>query len=151
MADFNLRFAVAASSGEDAQRPLLHSARELDLLLAEQEERTLSKNLTVQYRNVAYQLRHDGPGHRLRGAKETVCDLADGEVVLLREGRELPYTTYRKGERPPPVEDEKTLNEQVDRALEKQQRKSSTPAPDHPWRKAVARAAARTANSSAAP
>ena len=123
----------------------------MDLLLAEQEERTLSKNLTLQYRNVAYQLRHAGPGYRLRGAKVTVCDLANGEVVLLREGRELPYTTYRKGERPPPVEDEKTLNERVDNALEKQQRKRAKPAPDHPWRKAMARAAARTANSPAAP
>ena len=110
MADFNARFAVTPSSAEDAHRPLLHSPRALDLLLAEQEERTLSKNLTLQYRNVAYQLRHAGPGYRLRGAKVTVCDLANGEVVLLREGRELPYTTYRKGERPPPVEDEKTLN-----------------------------------------
>ena len=150
MADFNARFAVTPSSAEDAHRPLLHSPRALDLLLAEQEERTLSKNLTLQYRNVAYQLRHAGPGYRLRGAKVTVCDLANGEVVLLREGRELPYTTYRKGERPPPVEDEKTLNERVDSALEKQQRKSAKPAPDHPWRKAMARAAARTANSPAA-
>ncbi len=108
--------------------------RALDLLLSEQEERTLSKNLTLQYRNIAYQIRYDGPGYRLRGAKVTVCALAHGEVVLLREGRELPYTTYRKGERPPPVADEKTLNERVDGALEKQQRQRSKPAPDHPWR-----------------
>ena len=128
MADFNRRFAVAPSSGEDAHRPLMHRPRELDLLLAEQEERTLSKNLTAQYRNVAYQLQHPGPGYRLRGAKVTVCALADGEVVLLREGRELPYTTYRKGERPPPVADEKTLNERVDGALEKQQRQRAKPA-----------------------
>jgi hypothetical protein len=151
MADFNSRFAVAPSSAEDAHRPLLHRARELDLLLAEQEERTLSKNLIVQYHNVAYQLQHPGPGYRLRGAKVTVCALADGEVVLLREGRELPYTTYRKGERPPPVEDEKTLNERVDAALEKQQRQRAKPAPDHPWRQAGAMAAARTATSSAGP
>ncbi|MBP6583261.1 MAG: ISNCY family transposase [Chromatiaceae bacterium] len=145
IADFNPRFAVAPSSEEDAHRPLAHPPRALDLLLAEQEERTLSKNLTLQYRNVAYQLRHNGPGYRLRGAKVTVCDLANGEVVLLREGRELPYTTYRKGERPPPVADEKTLNERVDRALEKQQQQRSKPAPDHPWRMAAAMAAARTA------
>lgn len=151
MADFNARFTVAPSSAEDAHRPLLHRARELDLLLSEQEERTLSKNLIVQYHNVAYQLRHDGPGHRLRGAKVTVCALADGEVVLLREGRELPYTTYGKGERPSPVEDEKTLNARVDRALEKQQRERSKPAPDHPWRQAVARAATRTVTSPVAP
>ena len=151
MADFNPRFAVAPSSEEDAHRPLLHSPRELDLLLSEQEERTLSKNLTVQYRNVAYQIRHDGPGYRLRGAKVTVCGLANGEVVLLREGRELPYTTYRKGERPPPVEDEKTLNERVDAALAKQSSKPSKPAPDHPWRKEAAMAAARAGASPAAP
>lgn len=64
MADFNPRFAVMPSSGEDAHRPLLHSARELDLLVSEQEERTLSKNLTPQYHKVAYQLRHDGSRHR---------------------------------------------------------------------------------------
>ena len=151
MADFNARFAVTPSSAEDAHRPLLHSPRALDLLLAEQEERTLSKNLIVQYRNVAYQLRHAGPGYRLRGAKVTVCALANGEVVLLREGRELPYTTYRKGERPPPVEDEKTLNERVDAALAKQSSPPSKPAPDHPWRQAGARATARTATSPAAP
>ena len=96
-------------------------------------------------------LRHAGPGYRLRGAKVTVCDLASGEVVLLREGRELPYTTYRKGEPPPPVEDEKTLNERVDRALEQQQRPRTKPAPDHPWRQAGAMATARTATSPAAP
>jgi hypothetical protein len=117
MADFNPRFAVAPSSAQDAHRPLLHSPRALDLLLSEQEARTLSKNLTVPYRNIAYQIRHAGSGYRLRGAKVTVCALADGEVALLREGRELPYTTYRKGERPPPVEDEKTLNARVDAAL----------------------------------
>jgi len=131
--------------------PLLHRARELDLLLSAQEERTLSKNLIVQYHNIAYQIRHDGPGHRRRGAKVTVCALTDGEVVLLREGRELPYTTYRTGEQPPPDEDEKTLNERVDGALEKQQRKSSKPALDHPWRQAVAMAAARSATSPATP
>ena len=151
MADFNARFAVTPSSAEDAHRPLLHSPRALDLLLAEQEERTLSKNLIVQYHNVAYQLRHAGPGYRLRGAKVTVCALANGEVVLLREGRELPYTTYRKGERPPPVEDEKTLNERVDAALAKQSSPPSKPAPDHPWRQAVARAATRTVTSPVAP
>lgn len=97
MADFNQRFAVAPSSEEDAHRPLLPTPRELELLLSEQEERTLSKNLSVPYRNVAYQVRHTGPGYRLRGAKVTVCALVNGEVVLLHEGRELPYTTYRKG------------------------------------------------------
>ena len=128
MADFNPRFAVTASAVGDAHRPLAHTPRALDLLLAEQEERTRSKNLTLQYRNIAYQIRYDGPGYRLRGAKVTVCALADGEVVLLREGRELPYTTYRKGERPPPVADEKNLNERVEAALARPQSQTAKPA-----------------------
>lgn len=151
MDDFNRRFAVTPSSAEDAHRPLTHRPRELDLLLSEQEERTLSKNLTVQYRNLVYQLRHHGPGYHLRGAKVRVCALANGEVVLLREGRELPYRTYRKGERPSPLEDEKTVNERVDAALAKQQPKTSKPSPTHPWRQEAAMAVARAGASSAAP
>ncbi|MBP6582401.1 MAG: hypothetical protein KA204_02845, partial [Chromatiaceae bacterium] len=84
------RFAVSPSSDEDAHRSVLHSARALGLLLSEQEAGNLSKNRIVPYRNTAYQVRHQGPGYRLRGAKVTVCALASGEIVLLHEGRELP-------------------------------------------------------------
>jgi transposase len=152
MIDYNRRFAVVPSLDEDAHRPLAHDARELDLLLSEHSERTLSKNLTVQYRNTLYQLRHTGSGYRLRGARITVCALTDGEIVLLREGRELPYTTYRKGERPPPVEDEKTLDDRVDAALTKQRAKPPVkPRADHPWRQAGAIAVAKAASSSTPP
>lgn len=75
----------------------LHSARALDLLLCEHSERTLSKNLTLQYRNTLYQLQHRGAGYHLRGAKVTVCEGDNGEVVLLAAGKELPYTTYTRG------------------------------------------------------
>lgn len=146
MADYNRRFAVAPSCGEDAHRPLGHRPRELDLLLCEHSERTLSKNLTVQYRNTVYQLKHTGPGYHLRGARVTVCELPSGEIVLLRERCELPYSTYRKGERPSLVEDEKTLNQRVDSALAQQASKyPAKPRADHPWRKAGAVAAAQAA------
>jgi hypothetical protein len=120
MADSNRRFAVAPSVAADAHRPLEHGPRELDLRLSEHHARVISKNLAVPYRNVVYPIRHSGPGHRLRQAKVTVCELPDGAVVLLRDGRELPYTIYRKGERPPPPADDKTVNERVDAALAKQ-------------------------------
>lgn len=134
--DYNRRFAVAPSVAQDAHRVLAHSPRELDLLLSEHHERVVSKNLSVQYRNVVYQIRHDSPGYRLRGATLTVCDLPEGEVVLLYDGCELPYATYRKGERPPPIADDKTLNERVDAALAKQRSKTTAkPRADHPWRR----------------
>lgn len=138
MVDYNRRFAIAPSVAQDAHRALAHAPRELDLLLAEHHERVVSKNLAVQYRNVLYQIRHNGPGHHLRQAKVTVCELPDGEVVLLRDGRELPYTTYRKGERPLPPADDKTVNERVDAALAKQPSGAKPkPQADHPWRRSA--------------
>jgi len=134
IADYSRRFAVAPVSSVDAHRPVVHSARELDLLLSDHSARTLSKNLTLQYRNTLYQLQHRGPGYHLRGAKVTVCEGDNGEVVLLYAGKELPYTTYRKGEAPPKTEDEKTLNARVDAAVGRQ---SAKPGPNHPWRKSV--------------
>jgi len=143
IADYNHRFAVAPVSPQDAHRPVVHSARELDVLLCEHSERTLSKNLTLHYRNTLYQLQYRGPGYHLRGAKVTVCERDNGEVVLLYAGKELPYSAYRKGEAPPKPEDEKTLNARVDQAVARQAAKAAAkPSPNHPWRKAAAIAAA---------
>lgn len=50
IADYDRRFAVTPISSADAHRPVVHSARTLDLLLCEHSARTLSKNLTPQYR-----------------------------------------------------------------------------------------------------
>ncbi len=64
----------------------------------------------------------------------TVCALPSGEIALLYEGRELPYTTYHKGEPPTPPADDKTLNARVDAALAKQQG-TAKPSADHLWRR----------------
>jgi len=151
--DYNRRFALAPASDEDAHRPVVHTTRELDLVLCEHSVRTLSKNLTLQYRNTIYQLKHSGPGYHLRGAKVIICELPSGQVVLLYQKRELPYTIYRKGERPWHVEDEKTLNNRVDTALDRQATNPpARPSVDHPWRQAntvaSARATARLVQSS---
>jgi hypothetical protein len=53
--DFNQRFAVAPRSTHDAHRPLLKTDL-LDVILTHQETRSLSKNLTVQYQHVVYQV-----------------------------------------------------------------------------------------------
>jgi hypothetical protein len=135
---------VVPSREEDAHRALAHRPRELDLLLCEHHARVLSKNLTLQFRNVLYQVRHDGPGYRLHGATVTVCTLPSGEIALLYQGRELPYTTYRKGECPAPPADDKTLNARVDAALAKPQG-TSKPRADHPWRRPVRPGAATDA------
>lgn len=124
--DFNRRFAVAPRSTHNAHRPLL-KADHLDLILTHQETRTLSKNLTVQFKHVIYQIQSKRPGYALRNAKVTVCENAKGEVTILYNNKPLSYTIYHKSPRQAEVVDIKTLDRQV--------KIPKPPAPDHPWRR----------------
>jgi len=136
IAMFNKSFAKAPRSDENAHRKVLHSAREIELILADQYERKLSKNLICQYANTLYQIVTSRQKYTLRNARVTVCERATGEVAILYKGKELDYTTFKKGERPATVEDEKTLNNRVDAACKVQARRRRwKPQPDHPWRK----------------
>jgi hypothetical protein len=136
-ADYNRRFAVTPQQGEDAHRPVLHSAAELDLILCLHHQRTLSKNLTLQCRNRLYQVQNQGRGYRLRHTQVTVCEAFDGTVTLLHQGKALDYTCWTKGEAPP-LADDKEINAVVDRAKDRQRRRTPwKPAPDHPWRRPI--------------
>lgn len=124
--DFNRRFAVAPRSTHNAHRPLLNTDN-LDLILTHQETRTLSKNLTVQFKHVIYQIQSKRPGYALRNAKVTVCENAKGEVTILYNNKPLSYTIYHKPTRQAEVVDTKTLDRQV--------KIPQPPAPNHPWRR----------------
>jgi len=138
MAMHNESFAVAPRSQEDAHRKVLHSAREIELILAHQKQRRLSKNLTCQYANSFYQIDSPQQKYTLRNAHVTVCERSTGEIAILHKGKELSYSVFNKAERPSAVEDEKSLNQRVDTACKAQtRRKKWKPGPDHPWRKAV--------------
>lgn len=133
--DYNARFAVPPSSSESAYRSVLHSKEELNLILSLHQTRTLSKNLTLQYKNKQYQLQGEGQGYRLRQAQVTVCEAFDGAVTLLFKGRLLAHKVLAVGEQAIPLADEKTINYQVDQAMTSQSLNTvKKPAPDHPWR-----------------
>jgi transposase len=123
--DFNRRFAVAPRSTQDAHRPL-QPGENLDLILTHQEERTLSKNLTVQAHHVIYQIQSPRPGYALRHAQVTVCENAQGDVTIRYKNQTLAYTIYQKPPRQATVVDPKTLDCHL---------KPPPPAPDHPWRR----------------
>lgn len=129
--DYNRRFAHPPKHPENAHRPVRHDAGELDLIFTLHSERKLSRNLSLQYQNTVYQIQ--GRGRALQQARVTVCAGFDDTITLLYQGKPLAYTVYRKGDTPPPVEDEKTLNQRVETALAKQAR-SSKPKSNHPWR-----------------
>lgn len=124
--DFNRRFAVPPRSSHSAHRPLLKTDN-LDWILTYQETRTLSKNLTAQFKNVIYQIQSNRPGYALRKAKVTVCENVKGDVTILYNDKPLSYTIYQKPTQQSTVVDSKTLNQQL--------RTPTPPAPNHPWRR----------------
>ena len=127
LADFNARFAVSPRSSLDAHRPL-SSHQDLDQILAWQEARTLSKNLTLQFKKVVYQIQTDRPAYALHKAPVTVCQDVHGKVAILYKGKLLAYTLFHKQE----PQAEVVTPKQIDFAL-RNQSKAHKPAPNHPW------------------
>lgn len=130
-ADFNARFAVAPASPLDGHRSL-RPTDNLDRIFTWQETRTLSKNLTLQYRKVVYQIQTPRPGYALRQAQVLVRESPHGEITIEYKGRSLPYTLYHKQERQAEV----VLAKLLDAALAPAPppRQPTRPAADHPWR-----------------
>ena len=124
--DFNRRFAVLPLSSYNAHRPLLPSDN-LDLILTHQETRTLSKNLTLQFNKLIYQVQSKRPGYALRNAQVTVCQNARGEVTILYKNKPLPFSLYLQPPRQAQVVDTKSLNRNL-------RLPQPPPSPDHPWR-----------------
>jgi hypothetical protein len=92
--DFNRRFAVAPRSSHDAHRPLLKTEN-LDFIFTHQKTGTLSKNLTMQSKNVIYQIQSDRPDYALRHAQVMLCENAQGEVTIFYKDTPwpIPFTT----------------------------------------------------------
>ena len=129
MQDFNCRFAVIPRSQHDAHRLLLPQD-DLDQILTWQEIRILSKNLTLQFRKVVYQIQTKRPTYALRKAQVTVCLNAQGEVAILYKNQKIDYTVYHKQSKQSEIVSAKDVDCKVDKI-----RKFHKPAPDHPWRR----------------
>lgn len=126
--DFNRRFAVQPTSQHDAHRPLT-AQDDLARILTWQEHRTLSKNLTVQFENVVYQVQTERPTYAMRNAQVTVCKDVSGNITLLYKEKSLPYTIFYKQAKQAEITETKDLD-----AMLQNKRTAQTPAPNHPWK-----------------
>jgi transposase len=129
MADFNQRFGVPPISQHNAHRSLA-AQDDLTLILTWQEPRTLSKNLTVQFEKIIYQIQTKRSTYAMRQAQVIVCKDACGNITLFYKHKPLPYTVFHKQAHQSEIVDAKDVN----RVLQNQ-RLPHKPAPDHPWRK----------------
>lgn len=143
--DFNQRFAVEARSSVNAHRPLT-AKDELARILTWQETRILSKNLTLQFQKVVYQVQTDRPTYALRKAQVTVCVNVQEDITILYNGKVLPYSIYKQQAKQAEV----VSSKQLDLAL-KAKRLPPKPAPDHPWRRGFATPLSKRRNVTPAP
>ena len=126
MADYNARFAVQPRSSHDAHRSL-GTNEDLERVFNLQEDRILSKNLTLQYKNVVYQIQTSRPSYAMRNAPVTVCEDDQGQIKILYKGQTLAYTIYRKQQRQAEVVSSKAIDQKL--------KKPYKPGKDHPWRR----------------
>ncbi|MBI3737777.1 MAG: ISNCY family transposase [Chloroflexi bacterium] len=137
IADLDARFAAVPRDPEDAHRPLLPKDN-LARILTVQETRVLSKNLTLQYDNVVYQIKTPRPTYALRNAQVLVCENRQGEIAIEYKGKPLTYTVYRQSPHQAEVVASKQIAMKLDGltapAKSAKKRKPSIPPSDHPWR-----------------
>jgi Winged helix-turn helix len=98
MADFNRRFAKTPFSDKDLHRPLTEHD-ELDDVFAWQEERTISRSLTLQYDQVLFILEPNETTLSLARQRVTVYDYPDGRLAIKHKGLSLPYRIFDRRQR----------------------------------------------------
>src|SRR4029078_831622 len=116
IADYNAHFAGAPRPAESAHRPLA-KGEDLERVLTLCERRTLSKNLTLSYNNVIYQIKNNRPHYTMSGAPVEVREKSSGEITIEYKQRALEYTIYCEQEQQQAkVVDAKLLQPAVPRA-----------------------------------
>jgi hypothetical protein len=91
--DCNRRFGRAPQNPHDAHRPL-QDGEDLSRIFSWQEERTMSRNLTVHFKRVTY-LVEPGPSTLPFGGKRVrVHEWDDGRVEIHAGGSPLPYSIF---------------------------------------------------------
>ena len=125
---YNTKFAVEPANHENAHRKLLHS-QNLEHLCMIEEERTLSKDLSFQYKAEIYQIESEYR-NRLYGKKITIYEL-DGKIQkILQNGKELKYRKWKeKLYEPTKIVDVKELETFNIVTTNKKPRKN------HPWKR----------------
>jgi Winged helix-turn helix len=98
MADFNRRFAKTPFSDKNLHRPLTEHD-ELDDVFAWQEERTISRSLTLQYDQVLFILEPNETTLSLTRQRVTVYDYPDGRLAIKHKGLSLPYRIFDRRQR----------------------------------------------------
>jgi molybdenum-dependent DNA-binding transcriptional regulator ModE len=127
--DFNKRFAKPPHDAINAHTPLL-ATHNLDRIFVLKTARRLSKNLTLQYKNVIYQIITDRPSYAMRKAEVTVLESRDGVITIEYGGRPITAVPYHQMQARAEVVSAKELIT----VLESKPEQKYRPGRHHPWK-----------------
>jgi transposase len=132
---YNQRFGVPPRSAEPAHRPL-PKGEDLERVLALCQRRTLSKNLTLSYNNIIYQIQTKRAAYTMRQAQVMVRETSTGKITIEYKGRPLDHTVYREQEqRQARVVPAKLLQPAAARAAARPKQQHRPVPMSHPWRR----------------
>lgn len=98
MKAYNERFAKAPLSPHDAHRPV-RDDEDLTLVFTCQEDRKISRELTLHFRSGLYLIEPNPETLELRGQRCRVHEYADGRLDLRHQGRSLPFRVFDEQQR----------------------------------------------------
>ncbi len=125
MKKYNQKFGREPLKKEDAHRAVNFS-KNLDDIMAVQESRKLSKELSFQYDGVIYQIKTTKPLHSMKHASVTVIDYGFGKIEVDYRGQRLDYSPWHEIPAQGRIVDNK--------ALHWVNKKICKPKKHHPWR-----------------
>ena len=128
--DFNKRFAKLPQDSANAHRPLL-ATHSLDRILCLKDTRCLSKNLTLQYKSVIYQIITEKASYAMRKAEVTILESKNGTVTIEYKGKPLTAIPYHEMQARTEVVSAKELQEVLEI-----KKKKYRPGNRHPWKSA---------------
>lgn len=111
IADFNRRFARAATYPKDLHRPVAESNEELDDIFAWQEQRKLSKTLTFRYDKMIYLFEPTEENTRIAGEKITAYDYPDGTLAFIKRLPDQGLNLIRDGLPSDVIDDPASVND----------------------------------------
>ena len=112
----NRKFAVEAKNADNAHREL-GAEIDLEVILSKQEERIISKNLTVQYGNKIYQIQTKRSAYTMRNQKIIIIEDNFGKLKIIYKGNNLEYKIHKRQPKFNKVVSGKEINSYIDNLL----------------------------------
>ena len=137
--ELNQKFKKPPQNPINAHRPLLE-AQDLDKIFCLKHTRRISKNLTLQYEGILYQIYADRLEYTLRKQDVTVFEYQDGKVLIEHNGKQLKAIPYKETEAPTEIVSAKELLATLaDKGIAMAKKKAYKPGRNHPWKQSARR------------